>query len=481
MKKKSVSIIVLMIIAIVSIMTLIPGMVVEAKTSKKMVVAMSGTYYPFTFSTGNEVEGFDVDVWKEIGRRLDCEVEFTTASFSGLFGLLDSDKVDTISNQITVTPERLEKYYFANPYVYSGAQIIVSKGNEDKINGVDDLSGKTVGVDLGSNYEQILKSQDKDNEINVVTYQSTDAAFNDLLIGRIDGVVIDKISALVTISEKGLSLELAGEPIEEIENAFPFKKTEENKDLVKAVNEALADMRTDGTFAEISEKWLNTDVTTSGSTNYFKNLISAVGQGLKTTLLLSIISMIIGLIIGIIISMVRVFNIPVLRQVAEVHVSFFRGTPLLVQLFLLYFGLPQIFPAMKAMTAFTAAYIGLALNASAYIAEILRAAINAIDKGQMEACLSMGMTRGQGMTRVVLPQAFRIAVPSLGNIFVDNVKGSSLAFTLGVTEILARAQMSAAASYRFFESYVVVAIVYWILISIFNYLQKRVERKISVY
>ena len=454
---------------------------VSADSNNKLIVAMSGTYYPFTFSEGNEIKGFDVDVWKEIGKRLGREVEFTTASFSGLFGLLDSGKVDTISNQVTVTPERVEKYYFSDPYVYSGAQIVVQKGNPKNISSLDDLKGKRVGVDLGSNYEQILKSQDINNEIDVVTYQSTDSAFNDLLIGRIDAVVIDKISALITINEKGLDLELAGEPIEPIENAFPFKKTEENKVLIEEINTTLEEMRNDGTFAEISEKWLNTDVTSSKGNEYLKTLLISVGQGLKTTLYLSIVSMIIGLLIGIAIAMIRVFNIPVLKQLAEVHVSFFRGTPLLVQLFLLYFGLPQIFPAMKSMTALTAAYIGLALNASAYIAEVFRAAIGAIDNGQMEACLSMGLTRSQGMFRIILPQAFRIAVPSLGNIFIDNVKGSSLAFTLGVTEILARAQMSAAASYRFFESYIVVAIVYWILISIFNYIQKIIEKRMSVY
>ena len=481
MNKKRVHIMVVMLLMLTSILTFFSWKVANADQENKIRVAMSGTYYPFTFLNGNEVEGFDVDVWKEIGKRLNREVDFTTASFSGLFGLLDSGKVETISNQITVTPEREEKYYFAEPYVYSGAQIIVAEGNPKQIYEYEDLKGKTVGVDLGSNYEQIVKAKDQNDEINVVTYQSTDAAFNDLLIGRIDGVVIDKISALVTINEKGLALELTGDPIEEIANAFPFKKTEENKALVQEVNKALEDMREDGTFAQISEKWLNADVTSKGGSNYIKVLILAIGQGLMTTLKLSIISMVIGLLIGIFIAIVRVFNIPVIKQLAEVYISFFRGTPILVQLFLLYFGLPQIIPALKSISAFAAAIIGLGLNASAYIAEVLRAAIGAIDKGQMEACLSMGMTRGQGMARIVLPQAFRIAIPSLGNIFIDNVKSSSLAFTLGVTEILARAQMSAAASYRFFESYVVVAIVYWILISIFSYLQKLVERKISVY
>ena len=197
-------------------------------------------------------------------------------------------------------------------------------------------------------------------------------------------------------------------------------------------------------------------------------LITAV----KTTLSLSIFGMIIGLIIGIILSLIRVYKIPVLKQIAEVYISFLRGTPLLVQLFLLYFGIPQVIPALKDMSAYTAALVGLGINASAYIAEALRASINAINKGQMEACLSVGMTPWQGLRRIILPQAFRIAIPPLGNIFVNTIQSSSLAFTLGVAELLAKAQMQAAASYKFFESYIIVAIMYWIIIEFFNYLQK---------
>ncbi|GAB6167671.1 hypothetical protein JCM1393_01310 [Clostridium carnis] len=447
---------------------------------KTINVAMSGTYYPFTFSSGNSLEGFDVDVWNEIGNRLGYKIEFKTAAFSGLFGLLDSGKVNTISNQITITKERSDKYLFSDPYVYSGAQIIVNKGNPNKINSFNDLKGKKVGVDLGSNYEQIIREKDSNNEVTVVTYQNTDAAFTDLLLGRLDGVVIDKISAIVTINEKGLELELAGEPIEEVKNAFPFVKNEENIKLVEDINKTLKNMREDGTFTKISNKWLKTDVT-GNNTKYLKSLIINVLNGLKTTLSLSVISMVIGLIIGIIIALVRFYNMKGLKQLVEIYISFLRGTPLLVQLFLLYFGLPQLVPALKGITAYIAAMIGLALNASAYIAEALRGALEAIDKGQMEAALSVGMTRDQAMRRIVMPQVFRISLPSLGNIFIDNIKGSSLAFTLGVTEILARAQMSAAASYKFFQSYIVVAIVYWITISFFNFLQKRIERKISVY
>lgn len=449
-------------------------------SNRKITVAMSGTYYPFTFANGNELEGFDVDVWNEIGRRLGYDIEFKTASFSGLFGMLDTGKVDTISNQITITEERNEKYLFADPYVYSGAQIVVSKDNPKNIHSFDNLKGKKVGVDLGSNYEQIVNSRDVNNEVEVITYQSTDSAFTDLMLGRIDAVVIDKISAIVTINEKGLPLEIAGDPIESVENAFPFVKTEENEKLVKEINKALKDMREDGAFTEISNKWLSTDVTGVKS-GYLKPLITNITKGLGTTLSLSIISMIIAIVIGSVVALIRINKIAVLKQIVEVYVSFFRGTPLLVQLFLLYFGLPQLFPALKGLTAYTVAAIGLALNASAYIAETLRGAFDAIDKGQMEACMSVGMTRGQAMERIIMPQVFRIAIPSLGNIFIDNIKGSSLAFTLGVTEVLARAQMSAAASYKFFQSYIVVAIVYWIIITFFTYIQGKLEKRLAVY
>lgn len=454
---------------------------IDGTSGRKIVVGTSGTYYPFTFAQGDNVDGFDIDVWKEIGKRLNYDIEFKTASFSGLFGMLDTGKVDTISNQITVTEERKEKYIFAEPYVYSGAQIIVNKENTNNIKSVEDLKGKSVGVDLGSNYEKILRDIDTNNEINILTYQNTDSAFNELLLGRIDAVVIDKISAAVTINEKGLELALAGDPIEEIQNAFPFVKNAENEALVSEINNSLINMKSDGTFTEISNKWLNLDVTGSVNTSYLKELVITVLKGLKTTLSLSIISMAIALVLGVLIAVVRFYKVIGIKQLVEVFVSFFRGTPLLVQLFLLYFGLPQLVPSLKGMTAYTAAIVGLALNAAAYIAESLRGAMEAIDKGQMEACISVGMTRGKALKRIIMPQVFRIALPSLGNIFVDNIKGSSLAFTLGVTEILARAQMNAAASYKFFESYIVVAIVYWITISFFNRLQKVIEIKISVY
>ena len=140
---------------------------------------------------------------------------------------------------------------------------------------------------------------------------------------------------------------------------------------------------------------------------------------------------VLALVLSLILAIVRVFRVPALHWLAMLYISFFRGTPLLVQLFLLYYGLPQLFPIFVGMDAFTAAIIGLTLHFAAYMAESIRAAILGIHKSQMEAALSIGMSRLQAMQRIILPQAARIATPSLMNYFIDMIKSTSLAFTLG--------------------------------------------------
>jgi putative amino-acid transport system permease protein len=174
-------------------------------------------------------------------------------------------------------------------------------------------------------------------------------------------------------------------------------------------------------------------------------------------------------------AIVRVFRIPVIHWLAMLYISFFRGTPLLVQLFLLYYGLPQLFPIFVGMDAFTAAIVGLTLHFAAYMAESIRAAILGIHKSQMEAALSIGMSRYQAMQRIILPQAARIATPSLMNYFIDMIKSTSLAFTLGVAEIMGKAQMEASSSFKFFESFMAVALVYWVVVIIFTRLQHLLE------
>lgn len=212
---------------------------------------------------------------------------------------------------------------------------------------------------------------------------------------------------------------------------------------------------------------------------YMLQVFPLLAKYIYLTVSLAVISMIIGLGIALSLVAIGTYKVKVLNPLSKLYISFFRGTPLLVQLFLLYYGLPQIIPVFNNINAYSAAIIGLSMNGSAYMVETLRGAISSVDKGQMEAVFSLGMTHWQGMKRIIIPQAARVAIPSLGNTFVDLLKSSSLAFTLGVAEILAQAQMSAAATYKFFENYAAVAIIYWGIIIFFNYIQKLLEKKMN--
>lgn len=212
---------------------------------------------------------------------------------------------------------------------------------------------------------------------------------------------------------------------------------------------------------------------------FFIGLLPIMLKYVRVTFALSLLALCFGTILAVFIALVIHMNVRILKPIVKVWVSFFRGTPLVAQLFFFYFGMIQLFPQMKGMSAFTAAVIGLSFNTSAYMSETLRGAILSVDKGQMEGCLSIGMTYFQAMRRVVVPQAIRVAIPALSNSFCDIIKGSSLAFTLGVTEIMAAAQMEGASSYRFLEAFTAVILMYWAIISCFSRLQKVLEIRLN--
>ena len=227
-------------------------------------VGMSGGYFPFTFVQQDELQGFEVDFMNAIAEELgpDWDVEFATMAFSGLVGALESGRIDTIANQITITPEREAAFVFTQPYVLDGAQVVTREGNEE-IEGVEDLRGRTVAVNLGSNFEQLLRELPFADEIDIRTYESN--IEQDTALGRVDAFVMDRVSSAQVIQETNLPLELAGEPFSEIRNALPFRDTEEGRALRDRVDGAITTLKENGTLAEISEKWFGTDITAPAS------------------------------------------------------------------------------------------------------------------------------------------------------------------------------------------------------------------------
>ncbi|TFV15025.1 amino acid ABC transporter permease [Mammaliicoccus lentus] len=212
---------------------------------------------------------------------------------------------------------------------------------------------------------------------------------------------------------------------------------------------------------------------------YFFETFPKLMPYLPITLMLAIVSLILSIIGGLIIALILRAKIPILKEIAIVYISFFRSIPSLVQLFLIYYGLPQLIPGMRVIDALTAAIIGLSIKNAAYLAEIFRAAITSVDKGQFEAAHSIGLSKTQTYIKIVLPQATRNAIPASGNIFIGLIKETSLVFTLGVTEIFAKSKLLSSASYKYLETFLAVAIVYWLITIIYTYLQSLLEKKLN--
>lgn len=189
---------------------------------------------------------------------------------------------------------------------------------------------------------------------------------------------------------------------------------------------------------------------------------------LDVTVVLTVIAEAAALVLGCLVAMLRVRNVKVLKNLCAVYVSFIRGTPFLVQLYLICFGLPRVMEAagardMRAVPVLLFVFLVMVLHSGAYIAEILRGSIESIDKGQMEACCSIGMTTFQAYSRIILPQAFKLAIPALSNEVISTLKNTSLVFNVGVVDMMSKAELMASYSYRSLELYLDVGLIYIVL------------------
>lgn len=213
-------------------------------------------------------------------------------------------------------------------------------------------------------------------------------------------------------------------------------------------------------------------------------------SALPVTLKIVIITMFFSLIFSFFIAQVRVNKVKVGSQLASFYVSFIRGTPLLVQLYLVYYGIPKFLNYMNETVGWNVdvtkipkvliVYIAFILNTSAYMSETFRGAIMAVDKGQIEAGLSIGMNKWQITKRIILPQAFIIALPNLGNSFIGIIKSSSLAFTVAVTELMGKAKVVGAEGLNFFEVYIIVSCIYWVLCIMVERITYYLENKLRI-
>lgn len=228
---------------------------------KVLRVGTFGVSIGFSYKqNGKDYEGYDIATVNAVAKKLGySRVELTTADMTGLFGMLDAGKIDTIANQVEVNDKRREKYQFSQTYIYSGAQL-VTRNNDETINSIADLKGKRLGVDVGSSKENFLRKNYPDAGINIHTYDEPSAIIQDVALGRIDAYIMDRAGAQLLIDNSRLPLKKSGEPVYRYEEAFPFVKNAQGDELRKQFDDALTALKNDGTLSKLSEQYLKQDV-----------------------------------------------------------------------------------------------------------------------------------------------------------------------------------------------------------------------------
>jgi putative amino-acid transport system permease protein len=212
-------------------------------------------------------------------------------------------------------------------------------------------------------------------------------------------------------------------------------------------------------------------------TGYFVEIMPKIFSKLNVTLQIALTATVFALIIGVIIAVIAYYKVKIAYPITRAYVSVVRGTPIVAQLYFFYYGLAIYSVTIRNMLPLTAVSVVLSLNVGAFMSESIRAALMAVDEGQKEAAYSLGMTNAQLMGRIILPQAVRVALPPLFNDMINLIKASSLAFMLGVADVMGAARIEGARSFRYFEIYAAVMLVYWVIIFLLGFAHKYLEEK----
>lgn len=444
----------------------------DTQLSPIITVATEPAFPPFEFqSSTGELQGFDIDLMRAIGNAGGFEVKFQSLPFDGIIPALQTSTFDAAISSISITKERLNTISFSRPYFKAGLAIAV-RNNNNKVISLDSLKNQAIAVQIGTTGAEIAKTI---SGAKIRTFDSAPLALQELINGNVEAVINDAPVTLYAIKTGNLKGIKVGNQL--LTEEYYGIATAKNSRNLNRINEGLTKVLESGTYSHIYQKWFNSNPPELPNTLSFEENTTKKGtflsvflssfpmllQGALITLQLTGLSVFLGIIGGCLIGIGRLSSYRPLSFLARVYIDFFRGTPLLVQIFMIYFGLPALIQELGVtfnLERLPAAVLALSLNSAAYIAEIMRAGIQSIEPGQTEAARSLGLGPVQTLRFVILPQAFRRMLPALGNEFITLLKDTSLVAVIGFEELFRRGQLIVAENYRSFEIYSMVALVY---------------------
>ena len=432
-----------------------------------------------------QLTGFECDLAGAIADRLGVEARMVQNQWDQLIPALERGNFDIVLNGLELTPQNQSRIAMSQPY-YAYAQQIVTRKETEGLDSLDRLKGRQVGALSGTAAQRVLE---ENGGISVRIYPGNVESLRDLKAERIEAVVLDLPIAL-HYAKPDPALKFSGAPFAPGYYAIGVRK--QDITLLAALNQAIADLASDHTLERIYRKYGLWDERQETLKTYKPVAVAAqkpvstlrewpkymplLLRGAATTLELSLMAMGLAVVAGLILVLAQLYAIAPVRWLAKAYVELIRGTPLLIQLFLIYYGLPEI---GIRLNSFCAAILGLGLNYAASEAENYRAGIQSIPRGQTEAALALGMSRWQSLRRVVLPQAVRVVIPPVTNDFIAMFKDSSIVSVITMVELTKVYGMLAMSTYDYIGLGVMTAGIYFALsypASIFaGWLERRLQ------
>lgn len=459
------------------------------KSKQKLIMVTNATFPPYEYVQNGKIDGIDPAIIKEIADNLGYDLEILDINFESIIAAVQSGKADIAASGITVTEERKQQVLFTTPYVISEQLIIVNQNSS--ISSASDLKNCKIGVQHGTTGDLYVTDNIKEPE----RFSNGALAVAALRSGKIDAVVCDREPAEIFVKQRG-NLKLLNEPLTYEEYAFAIGK--HNHELYRKVNEELMKMKSSGKLDDIIKFYRDTHSKSFGEKltfdnsflgkikesfylNFVKdNRYKYLVRGFGITVYITFFALAMGLTIGLTVAIIRscadqTGKLKIANAICKLYLTVIRGTPVVVQLLIIYF---VIFGSVN-IDKIIVAIIAFGINSGAYVAEIIRGGIMSIDKGQMEAGRSLGLSYSQTMREVITPQAIKNVLPALGNEFIVLLKETSVSGYIALQDLTKGGDIIRSQTYDAFLPLLAVALIYLGVVMFLSALLGRLEKRLK--
>lgn len=492
-KKRGILFLLLTALMIASASFVLPAgrmSVLDAAEQKKIVVGTNAEYSPFEYrDSDGELTGFDYDLLEAIAEVQGVELVWNDLPFDSLMGSMEAGDIQIIAAAVGPTEERARSVDFSDVY-YTGSQSIICNEGAD-ITEFADLQGKTVAVLEGSMSDLIVSGENTDygvvEDAEVTRFKTASSAIMELMNQGADAVVIDTVMAEIYCAQT-TGIIYTEVPGTEEDTVFCIQKG--NTELTELINEGLAKVKENGTYDELYEQYFSGEGEETAAADEDQGFFGKLKfifldenrwqyylSGVEITILISILSTLVGTVIGLFVAIVRLRADRMKRKsiaagIAALYVDIIRGTPSVLQLMIIYFAV------FHSRLGYVAAVVSFGINSGAYVSEVIRGGILAVDKGQMEAGRSLGMSYADTMSFVILPQAVKNILPALGNEFVQLIKETSILGYVGILDLTKAASYVSSRTYQMFIPLVAAGVIYYVIVKLLTVLLRKFERRL---